>query len=290
MKNYFYFSKGQKIGIIVLFVLVLLMVILNELVPFCTKHKTEEDKIFMTEVQQFKSSLKDKQEKKFQDEKKYEIKSKLFVFNPNTLDSAGFVSLGIKPKIAHNILSYRAKGGYFKNASDFLKIYGIRKEKFEELFPYISIPTQERKDTIKIQRKETKKTIIVELNSCDTTQLKELKGIGSSFAERIVKYRHILGGYANKEQLKEVYGLTSEKYDEIEKFIYVDTTFIKKIAVNKASVERLKSHKYINFYAAKAIYEQRKKLGKLSSKDDLRNLKDLPEQTLQKILPYISFE
>lgn len=286
MKKYFYFSTGQKIGILVLLFIIVALIIINESLPYFVKDKTFEDKAFITEVAQFKSSLKDEPNEHSFSEKQTDYK--LFTFNPNTLDSAGFISLGIKPYIAKNILKYRAKGGTFRKASDFSKMYGISEDEFKKLLPYISIPTEE-KPTHSFQKKADK-TFVVEINSCDTTELKQLKGIGSSFAKRIIKYRHLLGGYAAKEQLKEVYGLTPEKYDEIEKFVRVDTSLIKKIAVNRVSLERLKSNRYLNAETAKAIYDQRKKLKKLSSKNDLEHLQDLPEETLQKILPYLSFE
>lgn len=55
----------------------------------------------------------------------------------------------------------------------------------------------------------------IDLNSADTTLLKRVPGIGSSFARRIVKYRDLLGGYYVVEQLQEVYGMDRERYDAI---------------------------------------------------------------------------
>ncbi len=43
----------------------------------------------------------------------------------------------------------------------------------------------------------------------------------------------------------------------------VDATQIHRININKASVERMMHHPYINFYQAKVIAEYRKKKGKL---------------------------
>ena len=53
---------------------------------------------------------------------------------------------------------------------------------------------------------------IVELNGADTTTLKKIPGIGSSFARRITKYRELLGGFHHIEQLAEVYGIDEERY------------------------------------------------------------------------------
>lgn len=64
----------------------------------------------------------------------------------------------------------------------------------------------------------------IELNSADTTELKKLRGIGSKLSQRIVKYRTKLGGFSSKEQLRSVYGLSEETYQQIETHIWVDTT------------------------------------------------------------------
>ena len=55
----------------------------------------------------------------------------------------------------------------------------------------------------------------IDLNTADTTLLKRVPGIGSSFARRIVKYRDLLGGYYVVEQLQEVYGMDRERYNAI---------------------------------------------------------------------------
>ncbi len=66
-------------------------------------------------------------------------KTELFYFDPNTADSIQFARLGILPRQIHNIYKYRAKGGRFRKPSDFSRIYGLSKEKYEELEPYIKI-------------------------------------------------------------------------------------------------------------------------------------------------------
>lgn len=63
----------------------------------------------------------------------------------------------------------------------------------------------------------------IDLNSADTTLLKRVPGIGSSFARRIIKYRDLLGGYYVVEQLQEVYGMDRERYDAIHPYFTIGT-------------------------------------------------------------------
>lgn len=66
--------------------------------------------------------------------------------------------------------------------------------------------------------------LMIELNSADTTELKQLRGIGSKLSQRIVKYRKKIGGFTRKEQLKDIYGLSEETYRHILPHVWVDTT------------------------------------------------------------------
>src|SRR3569833_3197280 len=64
--------------------------------------------------------------------------------------------------------------------------------------------------------KKAASNVVIELNSADSAKLTELKGIGPSFARRIINYRNRLGGFINKEQLKEVYGMDDDRYAEMQ--------------------------------------------------------------------------
>lgn len=127
--------------------------------------------------------------------------------------------------------------------------------------------------------KRTEREVMLELNSADTLQLQELRGIGPGFARRIVKYREKLGGYYAKEQLMEVYGFTEELYGKVAPHITVDASKISKLDVNTLGIAELKQHPYISFYEAKAIVEYRnsKPSKRIDSIDELANLPDLKE-------------
>ena len=130
---------------------------------------------------------------------------------------------------------------------------------------------------------------IIEINASDTTQLKRIPGIGSSFAKRIVGYRTILGGYYRIEQLQEVYGMYEELYEKIIPYLEVNADSIKTIPVNTASIDKLKAHPYLNFYQAKAIVELRKKKGELKSIDELILLEEFTADDLERIKHYLIF-
>jgi DNA uptake protein ComE-like DNA-binding protein len=117
----------------------------------------------------------------------------------------------------------------------------------------------------------------------------KIPGIGTSFAKRITSYRKLLGGYYRLQQLQEVYGMYEELYDKITPYLRVDTGLIQPIAINSASLDRLKSHPYFNFYQAKAIIEIRKKKGKVNNMNELAMLEEFSEEDIERIRYYLSF-
>lgn len=131
---------------------------------------------------------------------------------------------------------------------------------------------------------------VIELNSADTTKLTELNGIGSSFARRIISYRDRLGGFYKKEQLKEVFGLDSEKYAGLQLQVSVDPSKISKIHINAVTFEGLSRFPYLSFKQMNAIIQFREQHGEYESMSDLGNVAILDQATLQKIKPYITFK
>lgn len=309
-KDFFYFSKGQRVGIIVLILLIVIVIVLNNNLQLFYPDPSNNHSEFVSEVKSFKESLlsrdsirqlewqkmsderrREYEEKyeQFQPQQKFEkVKYSLFSFDPNKLDSIGFVKLGLKPYIASNILKYRRNGGTYSNVSDFSKVYGIRPDKFLELKPYISIA--QIKDNQLNRTAESTKSIIVELNSADTTLLMQVKGIGRGYAKGIVRFRNQAGGFISVEQLKDIYGMRPENFERIKSYCTANKNLVRKIVINTATVEKLQMHPYINFYQAKAIYELRRKKGRLKRLEDLIEISDLSAENIEKIKPYISFE
>jgi competence ComEA-like helix-hairpin-helix protein len=132
--------------------------------------------------------------------------------------------------------------------------------------------------------------VIIELNSADSVKLTGLKGIGPSFARRIVNYRNRLGGFINKEQLKEVFGMDDDRYAEMQAQVSVDPSHIKKIHINKVDLDGLKHFPYLTFKQMNAIVQFREQHGDYESLNDLRNIAILNNEILRKIGPYIDFQ
>jgi len=307
-KSFLYFSGSQRAGIVVLAVFVVVAFLFDRFIPVLMPEKeVVSDSLFQLEFKAFRESLQSldslraiEREARFRNQFQHNNQSfpkneiSLFSFDPNKLDSAGFTRLGLSRRVAANIIRYRSKGGYFKDADAFSKIYGISPERFSELKPFIKISEEARHkiDSTKLSRQLIKQeeTLIVELNTADTTALIQLRGIGRYTAVRIVRFRNTSGGFFRKEQVLDIEGITREMYEQFEGNITVNPDIVRKIRINTASVERLRAHPYLNFYQAKEIYELRRKKGKLTHVGELRKLHELDNLTLEKVSEYFSFE
>lgn len=223
-----------------------------------------------------------------------------FPFDPNTADSTQLLRLGLQPWQVRNIYKYRAKGGIYRQPSDFAKLYGLTVKDYRELAPYIRISkdylpastlvpkarTASPRDSFaprypeKIREGET-----IELNLSDTTALKTVPGIGSYYARKIVQYRERLGGYASLQQLSEIEGFP----EDAKRFLRISQPDLQKLNVNKLPLEALRRHPYINFYQAKAITDYRRLHGPIRSLNDLSLSKDFPQEAIDRLQPYVEF-
>lgn len=123
------------------------------------------------------------------------------------------------------------------------------------------------------------------LNTADTTALKTIPGIGPYFARKVIEYGERLGGYVSVDQLDEIEDFPLEAKE----YLIIQNPSPRKLNINRLSLNDLKRHPYINFYRARAITDYRRLHGPLKSLDDLRLLKDFPQDVIDRLTPYVEF-
>ena len=307
-KDFFYFTKTERQGIIVLVVLVIGAYAIPRLLQaFSQPEKTDpaEQVKAEKEYSDFISSVKKlKPDKKYPDytnnrssavHPKKEIR--LATFDPNMADSTTFLSLGLPSWMASNILRYRNRQGRFRRPEDFRKIYGLTEEQYRRLRPYIRITeaavSQDTNRILVVQATVQHDTLmkypsgtVIDLNQADTTELKKIPGIGSRIARMIVNRRRLLGGFYQIEQLGEI----RLKAEKLRSWFAVDATQIHRINLNKASVDRMMHHPYINYYQARVIAEYRKKKGRLRDLKQLALYEEFTSADFERMTPYICYE
>lgn len=227
------------------------------------------------------------------------VRRRLSAFDPNTADSTLLLSLGLQPWQVRSIYRYRAKGGIYRQPSDFARLYGLTVKQYKELLPYIHIsdeykPAAEvygRTDAVRSGRDTLRYPVklqlgqYVTLDDADTASLRKVPGIGRYYASRIVRYRNDLGGYVSVAQLSEIEGIPEAALS----YFRVTGGAVRKLNLNRLTLNELKHHPYINFYQARRIIDYRRLKGPLHSIDDLRLLKDFSQRDIERLRPYVEF-
>jgi len=303
-RELFSFSRREKRGIYVLLTLIFLLIGFRYFyLPRQHFGKEVDHSSFKKEVLSFKESLKQLEKGRTKrtntiqegDNVNKTINQELFNFNPNKLGRNGWKKLGLREEIIDIIENYKSSGGVFRKKKDLLKIYGLDQTQYTNLEPYIVLPDRanpkdniRRKENIKKKDKELlRKDTVINLNKADTFNLLLVHGIGPYYARRICKYRDLLGGFSNIEQLKEVYGINDTVYNKINTSLKVDTSAIEKIQLNNTTFKNLIRHPYISAYQTKAIMKYIDYKGTIQSKNELIENNILDEQTYNKVSIYL---
>ncbi len=292
IREYFTFTRNERIGLYALIAIIILLGIANQVIFLFEKPGIADQEEFNQLLKAFNKN---------QSCENVIVKS-LFIFNPNTIDSLALDSLALPNSIKMNMLRYRAKGGRFRFKEDLKKLYGMNDSIFEAIDNFIQLKSKayssKRKKIvkkfsipIKIQQKsiqeEEKQINQIEINSATESELKSIYGIGNVFSSRIIKYRNLLGGYYEIDQLKEVYGLSEETFCQISPFLIVDTTFINCININFASKKQLVRHPYLSWKEVNAIFSFKSKVGFIELTSQLKEENILNDSIYQQVCPYL---
>jgi competence protein ComEA len=318
VKDYLNFTRRERIAVIVI-TGVILVVLMAPSVLSKTKSYTPAkadtawvNTVNRLEIKQPDSTYRDNQTK---DDNGYayqydrsknnysndpQTKGELFYFDPNKISATEWKRLGLRDKTIQTIQNYLNKGGKFRKPEDLQRVYGLHKDEFERLEPYVRIEsdfenrnsepftaTTNEKPEIK---NYTSRYSVIDVNAADTTAFISLPGIGSKLAARIVNFRDKLGGFYSVDQVKETFGLPDSTYQKIKQYLKLDNPSVKKININTATVDELKAHPYIKYSLANPIVAYRNEHGLFSKVEDLKKVMAVTEEIYTRIERYLKTE
>ena len=303
-RDYFNFSRAERFGILGLCGCILLVLTIRWSIPRWLQRPHPDISAFAEEIAQFRmtatmASPGIEPTEPFADASSV---SDLFYFDPNKATNDEWDKLGLNERQIRNIRNYQASGGSFRRKEDLQKLYTISATQYQLLEPYIRITvnepvikethanpgTGEIERTTAIVQKETKPQI--ELNTADSSLLIQLTGIGPVLAARTIRYRNLIGGFADVAQLGEVFGIQQDLVERLTPQLSVDTSFIRKIPVNTASLNDLTRHPYLNEQQARGMMNYRRLQNRINSLDELVQNNILKRGEAEKIRPYLTFE
>ena len=230
-------------------------------------------------------------------------------FDPNTVDSASLVALGLQPYQAHAWVRYREAGGLFYEPQDIQRLYTLSERDIERLMPKVKIRAaahvhrnnyhreqnyaDKRNETTPSTTSQTTKETTyvpkfdkptkVEVNTADTNLLKRIPGIGSNIARWIVERRDKLGGFYSLEQLLEVKHVDPSMLE----WFTVDISQIRHVRLREMTFAEMSRFPYIGYDKAKAISNYQRIYGPITSEEQLRSTHIFTDEELEKLKNYI---
>ena len=280
LRKWFSFNKGERIAIITILSLILILILACVFRP--SRQSLSEASLHnLDSLLALRQAAIEAQQQTEQHQEVNELHP--FPFNPNTISEEEWLQMGLTDRQVRNIMNYKAKGGKFYSKNDLAKLYTISEEDFSQLESFIVLPEVSRSAKVPSKKQEKpayeektkpeKKPIpIVDLNTVDSTTLVELPQIGPYTAVRIIEFRDKLGGFVNKEQLRDVKGMDEARFAAIQPYINLGAVDIRKTDVNRADFKTLVHHPYLSYEQVKRIFKQREQRGMIKNWEQLETL------------------
>ena len=283
MRKWFSFSKGERVAILAILATILVLILMCLFRP-SRKSLSDASLHNLDSLLALRQNAIEAQRQQNTENTQETRELHPFPFNPNAMTEEEWQQIGLTDRQIRNIMNYQAKGGRFYTKSDFGRLYAISEEEFAQLEPYIVLPEVSRSrntktvaqsgvSTSSTTTKPEKKAIpMVDLNIADSALLVELPQIGGYTAMRIIAFREKLGGFVDKEQLRDVKGMDSTRFNTIQPYILIGEVELRKIDVNRDDFKTLVSHPYLSYEQVKRIFKQREGRGMIKNWPQLEGL------------------
>jgi DNA uptake protein ComE-like DNA-binding protein len=284
LKSYFQYSKSQRSGI---FLLVLLCVICQFAFFYLkpsSDNKEDLEKQKWTSLQFKVDSLK---------LEKQNYIPKIYPFNPNFITDYKGSKLGMSVAEIDRLLNFRKTNQYVNSVSEFQKVTQVSDSLLNAISPYFKFPdwvNKSKNNNFKPFETKTVKIIVLDINLATKEDLIKIYGIGPALSDRILKQKDVLGGFVSMKQMWDIWGLSPEVIENLNKYFKVTALpKIKMIDINNSSIKELMLFPYFKYSLAKAIVTYRSMNGDFKNSEDLTKINGFPSEKLDFISLYLDF-
>jgi len=284
IKSHFKFSRQQRSGIFLLLLLIIsIQIFYHFVLPKLMDNNPEfdtKDSAISTFIAQIDSLKAVELENR---------KPKIYPFNPNFISDHKGYTLGMTNQEIDRLLAFRKQNKWINSVNQFQSVTKVSDSLLAKISPYFKFPdwvtnpkpkqNNFSQSFSKLPKTESQK---LDLNSATAEQLQKVYGIGPSYSQRIIKYRHKINGFHSFIELQEVYGLTPEVIQNIKNNFTIKTPrVITKIDLNTATKDQLVTIKYIDYEVAHNIIEERTLRDGFKSIGELTKVNGFPVNKIQ---------
>jgi len=224
---------------------------------------------------------------------------KVYPFNPNFISDYKGYTLGMTVEEIDRLHKFREGNKFVNSAGEFQKVTKVSDDLLAKISPYFKFPdwVTNKKNQNSFYKEYSKqsvdkkvKIVITDINAATQEELMKVYGIGPGLSERILKEREKFGAFVSMEQMNDVWGLSPEVIENLNKYFKILTKpTVKKLDINNASVKEMTQFPFFKYYLAKEIVTYRSMNGDIKSKDDLMKIKGFPVEKVDIIALYLDF-
>jgi len=281
-----HYSKSQRIGIILLFGLIVLCQ------SFYVIHDFKSEELNTAEARKWLAHQSVVDSLKSQS---YNVKPTIYPFNPNFITDFKGYKLGMSVAEIDRLLAYRKQNKFVNSAAEFQAVTKVSDSLLNAISPYFKFPdwVNNKKEyttsTAKPTFNKPEKIVVVDINQATKADLMKVYGIGDKISDRILDYKNKLGAFVSMEQLDDVWGLSPEVIAKLnQNFEVKSTAGIQKININNASIKELSQFPFFKYTLAKEIVVFRSMNGDIKT-EDLSKIKGFPVDKIKIIALYLEF-
>ena len=214
-----------------------------------------------------------------------------FPFDPNRLPADSLELLGLTARQAAALVKYRSyRERMFDSAEDLLKVRALPPELVATLVDYVEIPSTRSVSLSPLPRDPAPLPVqSIDINLATQSARESLPGIGPQRAAKILRFRQVLGGFTSVAQVGDTYGLPDSTFLQIQDYLQAGE-LLRQLPLNRATAEDLWRHPYVSRKLAVILVRYREQHGPYESVDDLRRVRALDGETLERLLPYLGFD
>ena len=283
----FVISKRSKRGLLVLILASLGLIFFPRVYMFFQKE--EAFVINSEQIAEFERTHKKFEKRNYSNyySKKKKYKAPDSKFNPNNYSLSDWMNLGLSEKQSVVVLKFTSRGIY--SEEDLKRIFVIPDILFELIRDSVVYPERfQNTPNQELFKKQAKQITLINLNTADTTEFMKIYGVGAFYAKQIIRYREKLGGFFKKEQLFEVWKMTTDAYDKIKDHVFISEKDVKRININSVTIEELKVHPYLKWNQANSIIKMRFQRNGFKNIEEIKESVLIDSETYEKLFPYLS--
>lgn len=290
VRDYFTFSRSERRGITILLLIIFLLAIVNKVIfRFETPARIDSVLLDSASVRLgvFNDSVNENP-----------FNKKLFVFDPNLIDSLALDSLNIPENLRRNLIKYRSHGGKFYAPDDFRKLYGMTDLIYNRVAPFLKIQGLVKSPATDVREPQL---FAFDPNTASDEEFIQL-GLSPKQIKTIRNYQAKAGYFKSRDDFFKIYSLTPVQKRRFADFVQIKTTLgnsdrtdprePEKILIELNTVDTLQLEQLpgIGVKLSRRILKYRELLGGFYDFSQLREIYGLSEQTILKIENQLSID